>query len=141
MTEQREQPTAASPHSAGPAHVAYEWVLALFLVLGAVQIFLAGFGVWSLGSGPGFDPHRVLGFTMAGLGLVILVLAVVARAGRRAIGIAALLFVLAAFGQSLLAALGDEGAFWGGLHALDGLVILGLAGFLHGAARRGAPLP
>jgi Family of unknown function (DUF6220) len=141
MTDQREQPTARSPQHPHPAYVAYEWVLALFLVLGAVQIFLAGFGVWSLGSGPGFDPHRVLGFTLAGLSLVILVLAIVAGAGRRAVIIAALLVVLTGFVQSLLAGLGDEGAFWGGLHALDGLIVLGLAGFLHGAARKGAPLP
>jgi hypothetical protein len=52
------------------ALLGYRWVLAVFLLAGVVQIFLAGYGVW------------------------------------------------------------------GGLHAVDGLAILGLAGFLHGAAIR-----
>jgi hypothetical protein len=142
MSDPGEQPAeATSAPEHGPphvVHVAYEWTLALFLVMGAVQIFLAGLGIFSLsGGGPGFDPHRILGFAMAGVALVIVVLAAVTHAGRTAIGAAVLLFLLAALGQSLLAALGREAAFWGGLHALDGLVILGLAAFLQRQVREG----
>jgi Family of unknown function (DUF6220) len=116
------------------ARLAYRWVLTLFLLLGAVQIFLAGFGAFQ----GGFDAHRMVGFTMAGVALLIVVLAVLGRVGRREIGLSILLFVLMALGQSLWAALGENSAFFGGLHALEGLAILGLAGFLQGTAiRRG----
>ncbi|NYJ05374.1 DUF6220 domain-containing protein [Petropleomorpha daqingensis] len=125
-------PTASRQRS--PLLPVYRVVLALFLLAGAVQIFLAGFGVW----GHDFQAHRVLGFTMAGIALVVFVLALVSRAGRRDVVLALVLVLLTGGAQSLLADAGGSGAFWGGLHALDGLVILGIAGFLHGAAiRRG----
>jgi hypothetical protein len=47
--------------------------------------------------------------------------------------------VLVAVVQSLLTSVGEDSAFVGGLHALDGLVILGLAGHLRGAARLSRP--
>jgi hypothetical protein len=109
-------------------------VLALFLLAGAVQIFLAGYGAFH----GGFDAHRTLGFIMSGLALVVVVLALLGRVGGRDIGLSVLLFLLAALGQSAWAALGENSAFFGGLHAFEGLAILGLAGFLHGTAiRRG----
>jgi Family of unknown function (DUF6220) len=105
--------------------------------------FLAGLGVFSLhGQQVGaagetaFNPHRTLGFTMAGIALLILVLALVARPGIRAIAGSAVVFVLTALMQSLLAGLADDQAFFGGLHALDGLLILGTAGYLYVTARR-----
>jgi hypothetical protein len=110
----------------------YRWALTVFLVAGAVQIFLAGFGTFH----GGFAAHRGLGFGMAGLAVIILVLALVARVGTRDVVLAVVLVLLAGAGQSLLAGLGEDGAFWGGLHALDGLAILGIAGFLQGAAIR-----
>jgi Family of unknown function (DUF6220) len=97
-------------------------------------------GVFSLfSSGPGFEPHRTVGFVMSGVALLIVVMAVVARAGGRAIGLAVLLLVLVAVGQSLFAGLGDEAAFWGGVHALSGLATLGIAGYLQAQARGEAP--
>ena len=139
MPEPLDQSTTATAPARGapPAMAtAYRVVLGVFLLLGVVQIFLAGLGVFSFGSGPGFEPHRTVGFIMSGVALLVLVFAVLARAGARAIGVAAALFLLAALGQSLLAVLGQDSAYWGGLHAVSGLVILGLAGFLHGTARR-----
>jgi hypothetical protein len=157
MTEPGEERTADTSAHGGPtagptvgrttpartgrpsrtAVLAYRWAVTLFLVLGALQIFLAGLGAFSLlGSGPGFQPHRLNGFVMSGVALVVVVLALLARAGTRAVIVAAVLFLLAAFGQSLLAALGQDSAFFGGLHALAGLVILGLAGYLQSAAGR-----
>jgi hypothetical protein len=46
------------------------------------------------------------------------------------------LFLLVALVQSLLAGLADHTVWFGGLHALDGLAILGIATFLYLAARR-----
>jgi hypothetical protein len=52
-----------------------------------------------------------------------------------------LIFLLAFLAQSLLADLGGSNAFFGGLHALDGLAILGIAGYLYGWSRRHGSWP
>jgi Family of unknown function (DUF6220) len=123
------------------AHTGYRWLLLAFLVLGAVQIFLAGLGAFRIDNlgvsgDTAFAPHRTVGFTMGGVALVILILALIARPGTRAVVLAAVMFVLAFLAQSLLASLADNTVWFGGLHALDGLAILGIAGFLYLAARR-----
>jgi hypothetical protein len=145
-------PVAADPQPATAAPLAplrrgaflgYQWVLLIFLALGMVQIFLAGLAVFSLDGqevgAPGetaFDPHRSLGFAMGGVALIILILALVARRSARSMVLTAVMFLLAFLAQSFLADLGGSDAFFGGLHALDGLVILGLAGYLYGWSRR-----
>jgi hypothetical protein len=123
------------------AQAGYRWLLLAFLVLGAVQIFLAGLGAFRIDNlgvsgDTAFAPHRTVGFTMGGVALVILILALIARPGTRAVVLAAVMFVLAFLAQSLLASLADNTVWFGGLHALDGLAILGIAGFLYLAARR-----
>jgi hypothetical protein len=123
------------------AQVAYRWLLLGFLLLGAVQIFLAGLGAFRIdntgASGDtAFAPHRAVGFAMAGVALVILILALIARPGVRAAVLAAVLFLLAFLAQSLLAGLADNAVLFGGLHALDGLAILAIAAFLYLRARR-----
>jgi hypothetical protein len=122
---------------------AYRWALLAFLLAGVVQIFLAGLGVFRLqgeglaaGGDTAFAPHRALGFTMAGIALLILVLAVIARPGARAVILSAVLVLLTSLMQSLLAGLADSHAVYGALHALDGLAILGIAGFLYASARQ-----
>jgi len=122
----------------------YRWLLLGFLLLGVAQIFLAGLGVFSLqdqtlgGSGgdTAFAPHRAVGFSMAGVAVLILVLALIARAGARAITGAAVLVVLTSLMQSLLAGLADDHAVYGGLHAFDGLLILGIAAYLYVRSRQ-----
>jgi hypothetical protein len=121
----------------------YRWLLLAFLLLGVVQIFLAGLGVFALdgqkvgASGEtAFDPHRTLGFAMGGIALLILILAVIARPGARAITMTVLLVLLVNLMQSLLGGLGEDTPLFGGLHALDGLAILGIAGYLHASSRR-----
>ncbi|NEK60634.1 hypothetical protein GCU56_22515 [Geodermatophilus sabuli] len=114
------------------ALVAYRWVLAALLVDIAVQFFLAGLGVF----GGGFDAHVVNSIVVSALAFVVLVLALVAHVGTRDVVLAAVLLLLVGLVQSVFRGLADEGAFWGGLHALDGLVILGITGFLHGTAIR-----
>ena len=110
-------------------------------MLGAVQIFLAGLGAFRIDNlgvsgDTAFAPHRAVGFAMAGVALVILILALMARPGPRAVIGSALLFLLAVVVQSLLASLADNTVWFGGLHALDGLAILGIAAFLYLTARR-----
>ena len=123
------------------AQAGYRWLLLAFLVLGAVQIFLAGLGAFridnlGISGETAFAPHRDVGFAMGGVALFILVLALIARPGVRAVIGSALLFLLAVLVQSLLASLADNTVWFGGLHALDGLAILGIAAFLYLAARR-----
>jgi predicted anti-sigma-YlaC factor YlaD len=125
------------------ARTGYRWLLILFLVAGTVQIFLAGLGVFHLhaygldatAGDSALTPHRTLGFIMAGIALLIGVLAPLARAGRQAIALAVLLVVATSFVQSLLAGLADDHAVYGGLHALDGLLIIAIAAYLLYRAR------
>jgi hypothetical protein len=132
-------PTDTRPTPTGlqrAARTGYQWILRLFLVLGLTQMFLAGFGAFKLnggdlGSAP-MEPHRQVGFALGGLALIILVLALIGRVGSRATILSFVLALLAFVAQSLLADLGKSTSFFGGLHALDGLAILGIAGFLHG---------
>ena len=126
--------SAPAATARGGASRAYHYALGVFLVCGAVQIFLAGLGVFG-GGGPGIDPHRFFALVLAGLAVVIAVLAAVARAGTRAIALSVLIFLLVFLVQGFLAAWGQEESAWfGGLHALDGLIIIGLAGFLFGTS-------
>jgi len=123
------------------AYVGYRWALLVFLLAGVAQIFLAGLGVFSVvdhgvAGDTAFAPHRTLGFSISGLALLILVLALIARPGARAITGSVVLVVLTSLMQSLLAGLADSQAVFGALHALDGLLILGVAGYLYARARR-----
>jgi hypothetical protein len=126
------------------ALAAYRWLLLGFLALGAVQIFLAGLGAFRIDNlgvsgDTAFAPHRAVGFAMGGVALFILVLALIARAGVRAVVLSAALFLLAFLAQSLLAGLADHSVAFGGLHALDGLAILAIAAFLYAGERRRQP--
>jgi multisubunit Na+/H+ antiporter MnhG subunit len=140
--ETRDLPAPAGWRQA--ARTGYEWLLAAFLIMGAAQIFLAGLGVFRLNdlqasSETAFAPHRGLGFAMGGVALLILAAALIARRGARAVSLAAVLFVLTSFMQSLLAGLADDTPLYGGLHALDGLAIVGIAALLYTSARRRRP--
>jgi hypothetical protein len=112
----------------------YRSGLLVFLAAGVVQIFLAGLGAFRLlhGAGdPALDPHRTLGFVMAGMAIVILILTLIARPGARAIVGAALLVLMTSFLQSLLAGLADNQVVFGALHATDGLLILAIPAYLY----------
>jgi hypothetical protein len=122
---------------------AYQWALLAFLLAGVAQICLAGLGVFSLedrglaaGGDSAFASHRTLGFAMAGIALLVLVLALIARPGADAIIGSAVLVLLTSLMQSVLAGLGESHAIVGALHALDGLLILGIAGYLYARSRR-----
>lgn len=125
------------------ALLGYRWALLAFLLAGAAQIFLAGLGAFRLqdqglaaAGDSAFAPHRALGFSMAAIALLILVLAVIARPGARAIVGSAVLVLLTTLMQSLLAGFAEDHAVYGALHALDGLLILGIAACLYFWSRR-----
>ena len=123
------------------AFLGYQWTLLAFLLAGVAQIFLAGLGAFRLqdqaGAGDSaFAPHRALGFSMGAIALVILVLAVIARPGARAIAGSAALVLLTNLMQSLLAGFAEDHVVFGALHALDGLLILSIAAYLYFWSRR-----
>lgn len=123
------------------AFLGYRWTLLVFLLAGVAQIFLAGLGAFRLqdqaGAGDSaFAPHRALGFSMGAIALVILVLAVIARPGARAIVGCAALVLLTNLMQSLLAGFAEDHVIFGALHALDGLLILSIAAYLYFWSRR-----
>ena len=70
------------------------------------------------------------------LGIGLLILAALARAARSVWVGALVLAILAAVAQSGLAAGGEDNKWVGGLHALDGMIILLLAGWLTGMGHR-----
>jgi Mn2+/Fe2+ NRAMP family transporter len=127
------------------AQAGYRWLLVLFLVACGAQIFLAGLGVFSFGGGDSaggasaFDAHRALGFALGGAAVLILIVALLARPGVLPLVLAGLLVVQANLLQSLLAGLADNTALYGGLHALDGVLILASAGVQYALARRHRP--
>jgi small-conductance mechanosensitive channel len=150
MADQAASPTDPAPTAAAPAltgarrgaFAAYQGLLVFFLVLGVVQVFLAGFGVWVLDQKVGnegetaLDSHRTMGVIMGVVALLILLAALAARSSGQAIGLSFVLFLLTFPVQSVLAHAGEDTAFLGGLHTVDAFVILGLAGYLHRSAGR-----
>ena len=141
-TSVRTPDQAATSGVRRAARTSYRWLLLVFLVAVAVQIFLAGLGVFSFGNGDrsggdhAFSAHQGLGFALAGVSILILVLAIAARAGRLALWLAGALVVQTCLLQSLFDSLGGDSAAFGGLHALDGLLIAASAGVQYALARR-----
>jgi Family of unknown function (DUF6220) len=140
-----DQATASGARRA--ARTGYRWLLLAFLLAVAAQIFLAGLGVFSLdagdpaGGGHAFSAHQGLGFAIAGASVLLLVLAIAARAGRLALWLAGALVVQTCLLQSLLDGLAGDTAVFGGLHALDGLLIAASASVQYALARRRQPGP
>jgi hypothetical protein len=140
-TSVQDRDQAARPRARW-ATSAYRWLLLVFLLAVAVQIFLAGLGVFSYGDGDraggdhAFSAHQGLGFAIAGVSILLLVLAIAARPGRLALWLAGALVVQTCLLQSLLDSLGDDTAAFGGLHALDGLLIAASAGVQYVLVRR-----
>ena len=92
-----------------------------FVACAVFQVFLAGLGVFD---DPGaFITHREFGYTFGWLTLVVLVLAIVGRMGRRLIGLSALLLVLFSL-QSVFVALRADLPAVAALHPLNGFAIL-----------------
>jgi Family of unknown function (DUF6220) len=132
------QTTSSPKEKSSTIVTVFRVVAILTAVVIVVQFFLAGMGAFDgVHSGAAardtsnYDPHKAVGYAIAGLSVILLLLAVVARLGGRVIGIAAALLVLAGPIQPLLANAGeDSAAIWGALHVLVGLAIGALTGVL-----------
>jgi Family of unknown function (DUF6220) len=121
--------------------VAFNYVALLFVVGIFVQIYLAGVGVFGdhshkVADANSFDPHRAVGEILGLIAVVMLILSLIARRSRDVIIGSLLLAILVEVAQHGLAAAGDDHKWVGGLHALDGLIILGVGGWLYHATRR-----
>ncbi len=116
------------------------------LALIGLQFGFAGLGAFAaLGGGDVKDtwwaPHSMVGYLIALLLVVLAVLAPVQRLAPSAVRWTAVAAGLAVVGQPLLAVLGTHaGAWFGFLHALDGVVIAAVLGIVSArVSRAGAP--
>jgi hypothetical protein len=128
-----ETTAAIQPKTSGLTAV-YRILTIVTTIVIVVQFFLAGLGTfhdYRTGEVNHFDPHAAVGDAIVVLSLLMLVAALLARLGGRAIGMVALLVVLTGPVQILLADLGkDHGEIWGALHAMNGALILGFTSTL-----------
>jgi hypothetical protein len=97
------------------------WLFAACIV---VQIFLAGLGVFD--SPAAFLTHRDFGYMFGLLTLVMVVIAVVGRLGRRLVGLAALTLVQMAL-QSVLVLFRTDAPAVAALHPVNGVLLLVVA--------------
>jgi hypothetical protein len=129
-----------------PAHsrtrTALAVVAAVFAALILVQVFLAGLGVFSNPSS--FITHREFGYLIGWFTLVILILAVAGRMGRRIVGLAVVALVQMAL-QSVFILVRTQLPAVAALHPVNGVLLLlvvtvvGRAAWL--ARNAGGPVP
>ncbi len=116
--------------------------LAAFFVLGVLfQVYLAGIGIFGINArkvanATSLNPHRAWGTVLMVIAIVLLILALIAWASRATVIETFVLALLVIVAQSGLASAGESNKWIGGLHALDGMVILLLSLWLAIAARR-----
>lgn len=103
------------------ARQALPLVGAAFVACIAVQVFLAGLGVFD--DPRSFVTHRDFGYLIGMFTLVLLILALVGRAPRRVTGASALLILLFAM-QSVFVALRSDVPALAALHPVNGFLIL-----------------
>ena len=102
-------------------HLALAWLLVAALI---AQVFLAGLGVFR---GPAsFATHRDFGYVLSLLPVVLLVVGLVARLGRRPAILAAAIFGLFIL-QSVFVAFRSTSPELAALHPVNGFLILFLA--------------
>lgn len=144
MTTKTDQISAPAKPAGGFRHgvdVAYGYLAGLFVLGVLVQVFLAGVGIFGINArkvanATSLDPHRAWGSVLMLVSLVLLVLALVAWRSLATVISTFVLAVLVIVAQSGLAAAGESNKWMGGLHALDGMLILLLSLWLTFAARR-----
>jgi Family of unknown function (DUF6220) len=119
----------------------YGYLAALFVLGVLAQVYLAGIGIFGinatkLANATSLDPHRAWGTVLMVISLVLLILALIAWAARATVIGTFVLAVLVVVAQTALAAAGESNKWIGGLHALDGMVILLMSVWLAIAAWR-----
>src|SRR4051794_34531998 len=96
----------AATTASSPMRTAYRLLAILTTLVIIVQFFLAGLGAFHVirtGETNNFEAHEKLGYVIAALSIVLLIVAALARLGGRAVGMVAFLFILAGPVQVLLA--------------------------------------
>lgn len=107
-----------------------------------VQFALAGFGAFTMDKTPtenAYGAHAVLGMVIALLELLILAATLASRSARAhsaTLRLAVAVAVLATAVQPLLGSAGQKVPVAGALHALNGLIIFALTGWLAGQTAR-----
>ncbi len=109
----------------------YAGWLSLVAVLIVVQLYLAGYGVFAFNGLKAFDAHLVLGDVIGVAILISLGLAFAARVTRRMLMFNGVLLVLMII-QFLLAH--TPWQVISALHIVNGVVIMGVSGFMTGQA-------
>jgi hypothetical protein len=114
------------------ADVAYGYLAAFFVLGVLVQVYLAGIGIFGINSAKvadatSLDPHRAWGTVLMVLSVILLILALIAWVSRATVIWTFVLALLVIVAQAALAAAGETSKWTGGLHALDGMIILMLS--------------
>jgi hypothetical protein len=125
----------------GVIDVVYGYLAAFFLLGVLLQVYLAGIGTFGINArkvanATSLNPHRAWGTVLMVIALVLLILALIAWASRATVIETFVLALLVIVAQSGLASAGESNKWIGGLHALDGMVILLLSLWLAIAAWR-----
>jgi asparagine N-glycosylation enzyme membrane subunit Stt3 len=122
---------------------AFTGLAALLLLAVIAQFYLAASGAYDTAPvEESFQPHRTLGYVILVFALVLTIAAAIARMPRRLVGLAGLVTGLV-IGQSVIRevarAVGDAssgGHLVFGLHAINGLVIIGVIGMIVRQSRK-----
>jgi hypothetical protein len=122
-------PQAGTPELSGNRATFSRITRILAMVTGTlvvIQFALAGYGAFDgLNHHKGFGAHQLLGNIIGVFTLLVLIAAAIGRPNRRTVYQAATLFVLAGPVQPILAGIGEDHPWVGGIHAFVGLLILG----------------
>lgn len=111
----------------------------LFVACSIIQVFLAGLGVFE--NPARFATHRDFGYTFSALVLVLIILAIVGRMGRRILGLSVLLVIMFLF-QSVFVAFRTSLPMIAALHPVNGFLIILVGIVLAQEGRRvGWPTP
>lgn len=113
----------------------HQWVARIFLAGLLIEFYLAGAAIF--GAGLSFAPHRMLGSGLAILVILLLVLALVGRLGRKLIGFSVLLVVLTIV-QVALPALRGNVPWIAALHPVNALALMGICAMLRRNSRTAA---
>ena len=116
------------------AGVVLRYLTPLFLIAILVQIFLAGSGIFGIEEGEtvdeasSLDLHRDFGWTFSHLGGLLLLLVALLwwPRNKRLLG----MYVVAAIALIVQPFLAEGGQWVGAFHPLNGILILGLLGYL-----------
>jgi hypothetical protein len=118
------------------AHALWRFLIAVYALATVVQVFLAGFGIFRADDegqnkkfSTAFNAHGALGFFLQVGALLLLILALIAWRDKRTVGLSALLFVMLIV-QGILAGLGEDHPLVGGLHPVNGFLIVGFSWML-----------